>query len=167
VTWRWFSLEQVNSIEGPEWKAWNRPPGHRSRSLLAFSAGEAARRQGAEVFERFHLTLLRARHEQKLSLQERETIFHAARETGLDLPRLERDMEDPTILHPLASDHEEAAGLGVFGTPTIFFESGLSVYLKMRPQPPDEEALDFFHALMSTMANRPYVYELKSPRQPE
>src|SRR5207245_1625957 len=113
-TLRWVWVGQVNSAEGPEWKVWNRPPGHRSRSLLAFSAGEAARRQGPRQFERFHLALLAARHVHKKALQERETILDTAREAELDVAQLERDLEDPNILQALARDHEEPRSLGRF-----------------------------------------------------
>lgn len=167
VTWRWFSLEQVNSVEGPEWKVWERPAGHKSRSLLAFTAGESARRQGSEAFQRFHLTLLQARHVDRLPLQDIDTILTVANQVGLDGARLARDMADPDILLALARDHQEAVSLGVFGTPTLFFENGRSAYLKMRPAPPDDEVLDVFTSLRTLIAFRPYIAEIKRPNPPD
>jgi hypothetical protein len=166
LTWRWFSLEQVNSVEGPEWKVWERPSGHRSRSLLAFSAGEAARLQGVEAFERFHLSLLRARHEDGLVLTEPETIRETASKAELDVAKLEADMQDPGILAALARDHEEGVALGVFGTPTLVFAEGASVFLKMRPGPPPEEAVDVFTSLRTLAVSRQYIAELKRPSPP-
>jgi protein-disulfide isomerase len=156
----------VNSIEGPEWKVWERPAGHRSRSLLAFSAGEASRRQGNEAFERFHLALLRARHEDGLTLTEPDTIRSAAEIAELDVAQLEQDMQDPMILNVLARDHEEGVALGVFGTPTLVFEEGGSAFLKMRPGPPPEESVDVFDALRTFAATRPYIAEIKRPSPP-
>lgn len=157
----------MNSVEGPEWKVWQRPAGHRSRSLLAFSAGEAARRQGNEAFKRFHLALLRARHEDGLALTEPETIRSVAVTAELDVARLEHDMQDATILDALARDHEEGVALGVFGTPTLFFEEGGSAFLKMRPGPPPDEAIDVFTSLRTLAATRPYIAEIKRPSPPE
>ena len=57
LTWRWFSLEQVNSKEAG-WKVWEQPEEYEGRSIWALRAGAAARRQGAEAFDRFHLALL-------------------------------------------------------------------------------------------------------------
>ncbi len=166
MEWRWFSLEQVNSVEGPEWKVWDEPPGFRSRSLLAFKAGEAARRQGPEAFERFLLALLRARHVERLPLDEQETIDRAAAES-LDAARLRRDMQDPTLLRALKRDHEEALTLGVFGTPTLVFDNGGAAYLKMRPDPPDDEVMDVWRSLKALIADRPYITEVKRPKRPE
>ncbi len=166
IEWQWFALEQVNSVEGPEWKVWERPAGHRSRSLLAFSAGEAARRQGSDAFERFHIGLLQARHVDGLALQELETVTGVAEQSGLDMARFERDLADPTILASLEREHQEGAQLGVFGTPTLVFEYGRSAFLKMRPAPPEDEALDVFNALRTLVTERTYIAEIKRPTPP-
>ena len=62
VTWRYFPLEQVNSVEGPEWKLWEQPADYKSRGRGAFHGAIAARNQGDDAFERFHLALLKAKH---------------------------------------------------------------------------------------------------------
>src|SRR4051812_46004445 len=133
ITWRWFSLEQINSKSGPEWKVWERPAGFDSRTLLAFSAGEAARRQGEDAFRRFHFALLSAKHVDEKPLDDQATIDAAARAAGLDLERLHRDMVDPQILDGLQRDHEDGYARGVFGTPTVYFDDGQGFFLKMRP----------------------------------
>jgi predicted DsbA family dithiol-disulfide isomerase len=165
ITWRWFSLEQVNSKEGPEWKVWERPDGFTSRALPAFSAGEAARRQGADAFRRFHFALLSAKHVEEKPLEDPATIDDAARGAGLDLERLHRDMADPAILDTLARDHEDGMARGVFGTPTVFFDDGQGFFLKMRPAPPAGEAAGVFQSLRGIIVGHPNIKEVKRPIQ--
>ena len=63
INWRHFSLQQINSREGDDWKVWNEMDVREAAALLASVAGEAAKRQGdSEAFDRFHLGLLTARH---------------------------------------------------------------------------------------------------------
>jgi predicted DsbA family dithiol-disulfide isomerase len=163
VRWRCFSLAQVNSTRGEGWTVWGATePGDDVRGREAFKAAEAARRQ--ERFEELHMALLRARHERKLDLDERSTILEAAREAGLDLERLERDMADPGILDRLARDHQEGvAEHGVFGTPTFVFPGGGTAYVRIRPAPEGEAAVTVFDQLASIVATEPWFLELKRP----
>ena len=168
ITWKNFSLEQVNSKEGPDWKVWDQPAGYESRSLLSLRAGEAARRQGKGVFERFHLALLTARHGGKgrVPLNEIEPILAVAQEAGLDVGRLQEDLEDSELLNIIARDHAEAVEKhGVFGTPTFLFEDGNAVYLKAFIPPPDD-SVAFFENFVALMSQRSYVGELKRPQPP-
>ncbi len=45
INWKYFSLEQVNSQQEPEWKIWEQPEDYPSRGIHAFRAAEAARQQ--------------------------------------------------------------------------------------------------------------------------
>jgi len=92
VRWHCFPLEQVNHVNGPEWKLWEQPDDFRSRGLWALRAGEAAKLQGELPFERFHMALLRARHEQRRDIADRAVLAEVARETGLDVDRFQRDL---------------------------------------------------------------------------
>jgi len=168
ITWKNFQLEQANSKEGPDWKVWDQPDVHQTRSLAAAMAGEAARRQGAEAHGRFHLALLKARHggDSRVALNEDAPLLDVARESGLDLARFEADSRDRSLLDVIASDHTEAVDEhGVFGTPTFVFENGNAIYLKSFI-PPAEESMDFFDHFVAIMADSPFVGELKRPQPP-
>ena len=168
VTWKNFSLEQINSKEGPEWKVWEQSDLPQRRSLLAALAGEAARRQGKELYDRFHLALLKARHGggERIPLNEEEPILKLAEKEGLDAARLKEDMKDPELLEIIGREHTEAVeSHGVFGTPTFLFENGNSAYLKTFV-PPEEEATAFFEHFVAMIAHSPYVGELKRPQPP-
>ena len=168
ITWKWFQLEQVNSKEGPDWKVWEQPDEHAARSLLAAMGGEAARRQGDEAFERFHLALLTARHggEGRIPLNEEESIVKIAEEVGLDVGRFREDLRDRSLLDIIGRDHTEAVeNHGVFGTPTFVFDNGDAGYLKTFI-PPEEDSVAFFEQFVALTANRPFLGELKRPQPP-
>ena len=122
IAWRYFSLEQVNQKNGPDWKLWEQPESYPSRARLCFKGAEAARKQGEDAFTRFHLALLAARHVDGKELTEPQTILDAARSAELDMSKFERDFDSAT-LDNVGRDHEAGVNTyGVFGTPTLVFE---------------------------------------------
>ncbi len=161
MEWKYFSLEQVNSKHGDEWKVWDQSE-EVATSLVAFKAAEAARRQGEESFDRFHHALLEARHERKEGL-DREGVMRVAERAGLDAEQLARDLDAPDILSSLASDHEEAVARGVFGTPTFYFGEDAGAYLKMMPASRGEEAARAFDTLRQVVAGNLNIAEIKRP----
>ncbi len=164
VHWRYFSLTQVNSTD-EGWTAWDAPAGEKVRGRLAFMAAEAARRQ--DRFDRFHATLLRARHEGRLNIDEVDAIEQAAEDSGLDLDRFRRDLADPTILGALARDHTHAVSVhGVFGTPTFVFPNGASAYIRIAEVPGADDALTMFDSLIAIAADETRVLEIKRPVKP-
>ena len=168
IRWRYFSLEQVNSQQGPEWKLWEQPDDFRSRGLWAFRAAEAARCQGEALFERFHTALLGARHQQGKDISDQEVLMGVASAVGLELSRFREDLARRELLGRLAEDHTTAVEqFGVFGTPTITFPGGQATFLKLAELPPDEEALAVFHELLKLATARTYILEVKRPQRPE
>jgi len=168
VTWRYFPLEQVNSAEGPDWKLWEQPNSHRSRGRPAFQAAIAAKRQGNDAFERFHLALLKARHEEGKDHGRRQVLLAVADQAGLDRERFEQDLADRTLLPLIGEDY--VAGrttLGVFGTPTFVFANGEASYLRLLPPPPPEETMAVFEEFVRIGRDRPYLLEVKRPPRPE
>ena len=167
ITWKNFVLDQINSRNGPDWKVWEQDDPYDNRSLLSLHAGESAKLQGRDAFERFHVALLIARHGgRRLSLNDRGALVGVAREVGLDVPRFEAGLDDRGLLDNIARDHVEAVEEhGVFGTPTFLFENGTSAYLKAFV-PPEDDSVEFFDHFMAIFADRPYVGEIKRPQPP-
>jgi predicted DsbA family dithiol-disulfide isomerase len=167
VTWRYFPLEQVNSVEGPEWKLWEQPADYKSRGRDAFHGAIAARNQGEDAFQRFHLALLHAKHVEGKEHSKRETLLEAAQMAGLDITRFERDLADRSLLAKIGEDYEFAREEhGVFGTPTFVFPDGSSAYIKMRPAAPAGDAVAVFEDFVKTVQGRSYISEIKRPKKP-
>ncbi len=170
VRWRYFSLAQVNSRrEG--WYVWEQPllnpewEAHRSaKGLRAFWAAEAARQQGEEAFRRFHLALLRAYHEERLSLDTDEAVRAAAERASLDLTRWEADRQNPALLEALKADHTEARSRWeIFGTPTFLFPNARPAYLKLNDLVPTDQALAYWETFVQVVARQPLFLEIKRP----
>jgi predicted DsbA family dithiol-disulfide isomerase len=152
VRWRYFSLTQVNSKE-EGWTAWAAPAAEKVRGRLAFKAAEAARRQD--------------RHQARLDIDDPKVVAQVAEESGLELERFRRDLDDPAILDALALDHRHAvAAHGVFGTPTFVFPNGASAYIRLAEAPTGADALQLFDSLLAIAADEPGVLEIKRPMRP-
>jgi 2-hydroxychromene-2-carboxylate isomerase len=163
VQWRYLSLEQINSNEGDDWKIWEQPSNYPMRSRWAFRGAEAARKQGNDAFERFHLGLLKARHVDRKELATQDTIFEVAEESGLEMDQFKKDFDAATI-DQVGADHEEGVRkYGVFGTPTIVIDEEQAGYLKLRPLPPDEELGKTWEQVKDLIAGRPEIGEIKRP----
>ncbi len=167
IDWRYFSLEQVNSKQGPQWKIWEQPEDYPSRGLRAFWAAEAARRQDEAAFSSFHIALLRARHEQRQDIADISTLVQVAKSVNLEMSQFQKDLGDRQLLAKLAEDHTLAVEtLGIFGTPTLVFPEGQAVFLKMSPPPSPEECLSVFTEVHSLAEQRQYIQEIKRPQRP-
>ncbi|MDQ2942827.1 MAG: DsbA family protein, partial [Candidatus Dormibacteraeota bacterium] len=168
ITWRYFSLTQVNSqlsSKDEGWTVWDAPASERVRGRLAFRAAEAARRQ--DRFEDFHMPLLEARHRDRLDLDELEVVERVAVDSGLDLERFRKDLAAPDILVPLARDHRQAVSEhGVFGTPTFVFDGGAAAYIRLAEPPDVGDADRMFDHLWAVAAGEPSILEIKRPRRP-
>jgi len=168
INWKYFSLEQVNSQQGAQWKIWEQPEDYPSRGLRAFWAAEAARRQGEAAFSCFHIALLRARHEQRRDIADMNTLIEVAESADLEMTQFQKDLSDRQLLAKLAEDHTFAVEtLGVFGTPTLVFPERQAVFLKMSPLPSPEECLSVFTELRQLAERRQYIQEVKRPQRPK
>jgi len=98
INWKYFSLEQVNNQNGPDWKLWEQPEDYHSRGRRAFLAAEAARCQGEAAFNRFRMALLRARHEQSRDIADVNTLIEVAKSSGLEMPRFQGDLSNRQLL---------------------------------------------------------------------
>jgi predicted DsbA family dithiol-disulfide isomerase len=164
VTWRYFSLVQVNSKDDG-WTAWDAPDTEHVRGRLAFKAAEAARRQGR--FDELHVALLQARHRDRLDLDQLEVVERVAVDAGLDLERFRKDVSDPGILGSLARDHQEGQSAhGVFGTPTLVFRGGPAAYVRLADAPEGTDAERIFAHLLNVANGEPSILEIKRPRKP-
>ncbi len=167
IEWRYFSLEQANNQQGPHWKIWEQPEGYVSRGLPAFRAAEASRRQGVAAFDSFHIALLRARHEQRRDIADKNTLIEVAESVGLEMTRFQKDLSDGQLLAKLAEDHTFAVEtLGIFGTPTLVFPGRQAVFLKMSPPPSPEECLPTFINLRHLIEQTSCIQEIKRTQHP-
>ena len=169
INWRHFSLEQINSKEGPDGRSGSRWT--RARRGRFWRRWRARRRSGRGTRRRSTAStwaLLTARHAGgRIPLNQDEPLVALAEEAGLDVERFKADLNDPALVEAVAADHEAATTreMGVFGTPTFLFENGHTAYMKTFI-PPEDEAVEVFDSFVSLFGGRTYVGEVKSPQPP-
>jgi predicted DsbA family dithiol-disulfide isomerase len=167
VNWKLFPLEQVNAPEDADLPIWEFPSDRRSRGRDSLHAAVAARRQGEDPFRRFHLALLRLKHEDGQDHGKRSVLEEAASRAELDLARFRRDLDDRSLLREIGQEYTRAREqLGVFGTPTFVFPNGNAAYLQTLPPPPPEDAVPVWEEFVQIVRDRPYLREIKRPRRP-
>jgi len=167
LNWRNFSLQQINQQDPGDWRVWNEEDFTKTRSLMASIAGEAAKRQGEEAFDRFFLALLKERHGgNRAPLNDNNVFIEIAEDCGLDIKKFKNDLGDDSIVEIIAKDHTEATEVhGAFGTPTFIFENGQSAYLKTFI-PPANESTEAFEHFVGLFSERSYIGEIKRPQPP-
>ena len=167
LNWRNFSLQQINAKDPGDWKVWQEEDYPTTRSLMASIAGEAAKRQGPELFDKFFLSLLTERHGgARAPLNDESILVGLAEKCGLDVDKFKSDMRDEKLVEIIATDHTEATEIhGAFGTPTFIFDNGQSAYLKTFI-PPEEESVSAFEHFLGLFEKRPYIGEVKRPQPP-
>jgi len=165
INWRSFALEQVNSKEGDEWKAWEQGADYTSRGLWALRGGIAARAQGTGAHNDYMEKILHIKHVEREDIRTREAVIAVAEATEIDVGEFTSVLDDPATLQQIVIDHESALERGVFGTPTFVFEDGTSAFLKMFT-PPEDETMGAFNDFMGIASSRKYFGELKRPQPP-
>ncbi len=177
-------LEQVQAREpavAADWRPFvvreaNRPPNGvpfweqdgviRTRTGLAFAAGQAAARQGPTASDRFRFLLQAAFHARHLDIRQPGVLEGIAREAGLGEERFTADLTDPGLLAEVGRSHAEAVERhGVFGTPTFVFPDGCAVYLKLAEPPAAAAAARVFASVRELVGEQPLVQEIKLTRQ--
>jgi len=91
-------------------------------SLMAAQAAVAARRQSGAKYMAFHFALMASNGELP-----RERILDIARSVGLDVARLQRDMQDATVQASLNASHGVAERLHLDGTPSFVINNKVVV----------------------------------------
>lgn len=165
LRYRSFALEQVNSDQGEDWKAWEQDEGYVSRGLWPLRGGIAARMQSPEAHRNYMATLQEFKFVERGDIRPRDAVIEMAEAAGLDMEQFVRDIDDAARLDEIGADHEEAVAMGIFGTPTFVFEDGTSAFLKTFT-PPEADTMAAWDNLMSMTRNRPYFGELKRPQPP-
>lgn len=164
IQWKAFSLEQINSTEGPDFKIWENPK-YPSRGVLALVAAKAAKNQGDEDFLKFHLAVFEAIHDKNMDISDRKVLKDIARAAGLDLARFEEDITQKETWQAVGKDYMESREkYDVFGVPTLVFGEGKAVFIKLQSIPESQrERVTLFELVFDMGAKTPYLLELKRP----
>lgn len=166
VEWQPFVLKETNRPSEEGVPFWKQPSVTRTRTALAFVAGQAAARQDSDAYDRFRFALQSAFHDQPCDIREPGVLETMARQAGLDGARFDADLKEPGLLEEVGRSHRHAVEqYAVFGTPTLVFPNGCAVYLKLAPPPTDDEAARVFELLREINERHSAIQEIKLTRQ--
>jgi protein-disulfide isomerase len=124
-------LAEFKPFEGDDWPA---------TTLPAFEAAWCAAQQGEALFEAFDLRVRRAFFAESRNIGKREVLVELAREVGLDVDRLLRELDSGRPREAvLAEAHQGQERYRVRGTPTLMLADGSRLrapiaYARMREE---------------------------------
>lgn len=163
ITWRYFSIEQVNKApDAPN--VWDHPNDGTSSTMRAFQGVHAAGKQGEDRYLEYMAALFNQRHVNKRNLGTQAILEETATQVGLDLEQFRTDLQSDEVLGIFQSDHTEAVEkYGIFGVPTIMFGNEQSAYLRIKIGEPPADPLVFWEEFVAIVRNRPTILEIKRP----
>ncbi len=160
VTWKFFSLEEINRQEGRK-HPWER---EWSYGWSMMRIGALLRREDPELLDRWYAAAGRALHVEGRRPHRPEVAREILQEMGLDPGAVDRALADATTHDEVRREHEEATGRGGFGVPTLVFPDGQALFGPVLIDPPTGEAADRLWRHVCGWLEWPHVYEVKRPK---
>ncbi len=161
ITWRFFSLEEVNRPEGKK-HPWERTLAY---GWTPMRVGAWLRRIDGELCDRWYEVCGRALHEDGRRFYDVDVAHELLAEIGAPGDAWEQALADPSTHDDVRADHDEAVGRhGGFGVPIIVFPTGKAVFGPVVvPAPAGDDALALWD-LTEAYTRVPGLYELKTPK---
>ncbi|MGH9272231.1 MAG: DsbA family protein [Ilumatobacteraceae bacterium] len=163
VRWRFFSLEEINRIEGKK-HPWER---EWSYGWSMMRIGALLRRKDPALLDAWYERAGRALHVEGRQPHRREVAEALLAELGLDGPTLVADaLADPSTHDDVRSEHQRVVDAGAFGVPTLFFPDGQCLFGPVVVDPPTgDEALALWDHVRDWL-RFDTLYEIQRPKAP-
>ncbi|HEX2574701.1 MAG TPA: DsbA family protein [Aquihabitans sp.] len=163
VTWRFFSLEEVNREEG------KKHPWERSWSYgwSMMRIGAYLRRMDPELLDRWYLRAGTALHVEGRKPHRPEVAEELLVELGLDPAWVTEATEDPTTTDEVRAEHDRVLALGGWGVPTLVFDGDQALFGPVLIDPPTGDAAVRLWSAVTSWLEFPHVYELQRPKRPD
>ncbi|MFD0360018.1 DsbA family protein [Nocardia sp. GCM10030253] len=162
IEWRFFSLEEVNRVEGKK-HPWQRPWSY-GWSLMRI--GALLRRNDMHALDRWYAETGRELHELGGKPHDPEVARQLLRRLGFPATVLDEAIADPTTHDDVRTDHQRVLDTGGFGVPTLFFPDGSPLFGPVLIDPPTGQRAIRLWELVTGMLEFPHVYELQRPKAP-
>jgi 2-hydroxychromene-2-carboxylate isomerase len=165
VTWRFFSLEEVNREEGKK-HPWERPWSY-GWSMLRVAAMLRRGPGGNTDVDRFYAAAGKALHEDGLKVHTPEGVSEVLGSLGLDPSIVDAAIADETTHDEVRADHETALALGGYGVPTLVIDGETPLYGPVVTPAPVGDKAGRLWDLVVGWAEFPHLYELRRPKTAE
>ncbi|MFN0028575.1 MAG: DsbA family protein [Acidimicrobiales bacterium] len=160
VNWRFFSLEEVNRVEGKK-HPWER---EWSYGWSMMRIGAVLRRRDMAQLDAWYERAGRALHVEGHKPHEPDVARHLLREIGLDPAVVDEAMADPTTHDEVRADHQRVVDAGGFGVPTLFFPDGQCLFGPVVLDPPTGDAAVRLWQATTAWLEFPHLYEVQRPK---
>ncbi|MBJ8348091.1 DsbA family protein [Antrihabitans sp. YC2-6] len=162
IDWRFFSLEEINRVEGKK-HPWERRWSY-GWSLMRIAA--LLRRRDPELVDRWYFAIGHELHDLAGKPHDEFVARRLLTELGLDAGTLDEAIDDPTTHDDVRSDHQRVVDAGGFGVPTIFFPDGQALFGPVLVDPPKGDKALRLWDVVTGLLEFPNVYELQRPKGP-
>lgn len=161
ISWRFFSLEEVNREEGKP-HPWERDFAY---GWTPMRVAAWLRRRDNDWCGRFYEACGNALHVEGRRHYDRDTALGLLDSAGLPVEAWDAALADPTTHDDVRRDHDHAVNsLGAFGVPVITVPGGRAVFGPVVvPAPPAERARELWD-LMLAYSRFPGMFEMKTPK---
>ena len=160
IDWRFFSLEEINRVEGKK-HPWEREWSY-GWSLMRI--GALLRRRDMAEIDLWYARIGSALHREGGKPHDPDVARRLMGEIGLDPDLVDQAIADPTTHDEVKADHDRVVAAGGFGVPTLFFEDGQTVFGPVVIDPPvGDKALRLWD-LVRGWTEFPNLYELQRPK---
>ena len=159
VTWRFFSLEEVNRVEGKK-HPWEREWSY-GWSLMRIGALLGRRDPG--LLDRWYAVIGHELHTLGGKPHDPEVARRLLTDIGVDAALLDQALGDSSTHDDVRADHQRVLDAGGYGVPTLFLD-GQCLFGPVLVDPPSgADALRLWD-VVTGMAALPHVYELQRPK---
>ncbi|HWE57317.1 MAG TPA: DsbA family protein [Acidimicrobiales bacterium] len=161
VTWRFFSLEEVNREEGKK-HPWERSWSY-GWSMLRVAARLQREPDGNHLVGRFYEVAGRLLHEDGIKVHTPEGVASVLEEIGTDPALVEEAVADESTNETVRADHQRVLDLGGYGVPTMVLGNTVLFGPVITPAPTGAAAGRLWDATVA-WAEFPHLYEIRRPK---
>jgi hypothetical protein len=160
VNWRFFSLEEINRVEGKK-HPWERDW---SYGWSMMRIGALLRRSSMADLDAWYARAGRALHVEGHKPHERSVARHLLAELGMDPDLVDAAIADPTTHDEVRAEHQRVVDAKGYGVPTLFFPDGQCLFGPVLVDPPTGDAAVRLWDAVVAWTEFPHLYELQRPK---
>jgi 2-hydroxychromene-2-carboxylate isomerase len=163
VTWRFFSLEEINRVDGKK-HPWERPW---SYGWSMMRIGAHLRRIDPALLDLWYARAGRALHVEGRKPHRPEVAEALLAELGLDPAWVAAAIDDPTTGEEVRAEHDAVVALGGWGVPTLVFEGEQALFGPVLIDAPTGDAAVRLWRAVTAWLEFPHLYEMQRPKRPD